>query len=239
MKYKEVGGGAAKGLGNDFASFLQSGLNSGYFGAGTPAGYGAPAQAGGIAGFLNDVLSGGAGKLGGSLQQILQTQQNNDISGIRSRFGVGGGTAFGTPGAYAESTYRAQAAPQITSAIGQLQASVLGPLLGQIGGLAQRGIPQAEVVGQQNPWIQAASLAAPIAGGLLGGPLGAGIGASLGGMFGGGGGMGGGGGGGFNMAPSNINFASMFQPNTSFGQNFTYPYGAGGGWMPQFNPFGR
>lgn len=240
MKYKTVGGGAATGLGNDFASFLQQGLNTGTFGAGSPAGYGAPAQAGGIAGFLNDVLSGGAGKLGGSLAKILQTQQTSDVANLRSRFGVGGGTTFGTPGAYAESTYRSQAAPQIATAIGGLQSNVLQQLLSSLNNIGGRGIPQAETVGVQSPWTQAAGLAAPVLGGILGGPAGAGIGSFLGGMFGGGSSTGSTGAGGFNfnMMPSNLNFGSMFQPQQGFGGGFTNPFGAGGnalaGWTPQF-----
>lgn len=212
MKYKQVGGGPATGLAQDYTNFLEQGLNTGTFGPGFAAGGSAMGATQGIGGFLNDILSGGAGKLGGSLQQILQTQQTNDVNSIRSRFGAGGGTAFGTPAAYAESTYRAQAAPQIASAIGNLQLQTLLPLLGQIGGLAQRGIPQAEIVGQQSPWAQVAGIAAPVLGGILGGPAGAGLGAKLGGLFGGGAGAAA-----SNFMPSNINFGAEFNPSIAGG----------------------
>lgn len=210
MKYKQVGGGPATGLAQDWTNFLEQGLNTGTFGPGFAAGSSAMGATQGIGGFLNDILSGGAGKLGGSLQQILQTQQTSDINSLRSRFGAGGGTAFGTPAAYAESTYRAQAAPQITSAIGNLQLQTLLPLLGQIGGLAQRGIPQAEMVGQQSPWAQIAGIAAPVLGGVLGGPLGA----KLGGLFGAGAGAAGAA---TNFMPSNINFGAEFNPSIAGG----------------------
>lgn len=195
MNQKQVGG-SGTGLGHDFAGWLQQGLNTGYFGAGSPAGVGAAAHTQGISGVLNDILSGGAGKLGGSLGQLLQTQQTNDIGALRSRFGVGGGTAFGTPAAYAESQYRSQAAPQIATQVGGLQMGALGQLLPLLGGMAGRDIPQAENYFQPSGLSQFASIAAPVAGGILGGPLGASIGAGLGGFFsnhfGGGGGTDGG-----------------------------------------------
>lgn len=193
MKEKQVGG-SGTGLGHDFASWLQQGLNTGYFGAGSPAGYGSAGTTMGISGVLNDILSGGAGKLGGSLGQLLQTQQANDIGNLRSRFGVGGGTAFGTPGQYAEAQYRSQVASQIATQVGGLQLQALMPLLGLLGGTANRDIPQAESVLQPSGFSQFASIAAPVAGALLGGPLGASIGSGLGSFFGnhfgGGGGMG-------------------------------------------------
>jgi hypothetical protein len=165
MKYKTVGGQAAPGsLGGDFASWLQNGLMGN--------GFGNPTQTGGISGILNDILGGGAGHLGGALQQLLQTQQTNDVNSIRSRYGVGGGTGFGTPAAYGESTYRAQAAPQIATAVGNLQLQALGPILQQIGALSQRQTPQAQTVGQQNPFIQALGAVAPIAGQVIGASMG-------------------------------------------------------------------
>jgi hypothetical protein len=142
------------------------------------------------------------------LQQILQTQQTNDVNSLRSRFGAGGGTAFGTPAAYAESQYRAQAAPQITSAIGNLQLQALSPLLAQMGALTQRGTPQAENVFQPSALMQGLGIAAPIAGTLLGGPIGGMLGGLFGGAASGGGGMGG-------FSPSNINFGAEFNPSLS------------------------
>jgi len=230
MKEKQVGG-SGTGFGHDFASWLQQGLNSGHFGPGFAAGYGAPASTMGISGILNDVLSGGAGTLGGSLGKLLQTQQTNDIGALRSRFGVGGGTAFGTPAAYAESQYRAQAAPQIATQVGNLQLSALGPLLSLMSGIAGKDIPQAESVLAPSPFAQIASIAAPVAGGILGGPLGASIGAGLGGLFSGGGasanmipGMNGAGG--FNFDPHLT--GSMLGSINPFASMQNYGFGLGG-----------
>lgn len=161
-KYKEVGGGAASGVGNEWATFLGNGLATGSFGGMTPGqrlgGSNPVGQTGGIAGVLNDILSGGAGNLGGALGHLLQTQQTNDIADLRSRFGVGGGTSFGSPAAFAESQYRSQVAPQIATQVGNLQLGALSQLFPQFANLAQIGIPKAEVVGQQSPWLQAAQL---------------------------------------------------------------------------------
>ena len=194
-KYKNVGG-SGTGLGQDFSQFLLNGLNTGTFGAGTAgAQYGAANPVGqtqGIAGVLNSILSPGAGALGGSLNQLLQLQQQNDVNDIRSRFGVGGGTAFGTPGQYAESTYRAQAAPQIATQIGQLQLGALGQILPYIGQFGMKDIPQAEVAAQENPWLTAAKF------GLGVGSTALGFGIN---PFGGGGGGGGGWGTGFGGQP--------------------------------------
>lgn len=193
MKYKEVGGGSATGLADNFVQFLQQGLQTGSFGAGTASGQANAANpvgsTNGIAGVLNDILSGGAGNLGGSLAKMLQTQQANDVSGIRSRFGVGGGTAFGTPGQYAEATYRAQAAPQIATAVGGLQMNALSQLLPIIANLSGKGIAQREGTFQENPWMTAAKLglqgAGAVAGFMAGGPGGAAMGAQMGGAAGG------------------------------------------------------
>jgi hypothetical protein len=232
-QHEKTVGGSGTGLGADFASWLQQGLNSGHYGPGFAAGYGAPAATmNGMSGILNDLFSGGGGKLGGALGQMLQTQQTNDIGALRSRFGVGGGTAFGTPAAYAESMYRAQAAPQAASQIGQLQLSALLPLLGITSGMAGRDIPQAENVFQPSPWMQAASIGAPLLGGILGGPAGAGIGSWLGGMFGGGGG-----GGGSMGGMGDINWGSgMLSSINPFGGGFIDPKLAGGGNMPWATP---
>src|SRR4029079_16702374 len=101
------------------------------------------------------------------LGKLLQTQQTNDIGALRSRFGVGGGTAFGTPAAYGESQYRSQVAPQIATQVGNLQLGALGPLLSLMGGIAGRDIPQAESVLQPSGFMQAASIGAPVLGGIL------------------------------------------------------------------------
>lgn len=188
---KEVGGGPSVGLANDFVKFLQSGLNSGTFGGLTGATgamnanpYGSTT---GIAGVLNDILAGGAGKVGGSIQQMITQQGERDANALRARFGASGGTAFGTPAAYAESLLRSETAPKLTQAIGGLQLSALQPLLGLMAGLAGKGISQRETVQQPSGLANALSIAAPVIGSIGGGPLGAMIGGGLGNLFGGGG----------------------------------------------------
>jgi hypothetical protein len=187
---KEVGGGPATGLANDFVSFLQNGLNSGTFGGlGAATGF---AQANpmqstqGIAGILNDILSGGAGQLGGSMQQMISQQGERDVNAMRARFGQGGGTAFGTPGQYGEAMLRSETAPKLTQAIGGLQLQALQPLMQMMYGLSGKGISQRETIQQPSAIADALSIASPIAGSILGGPLGGMIGKGIGGLFGGG-----------------------------------------------------
>lgn len=139
---KTVGGGSAKPLANDFLNFLRTGLNSGSFGGG------AINSTTGIAGLLNDLLSGGAGEVGGALGQQIARQRTNDVASLRSRFGAGGGTAFGTPAAFAESQYLAQSAEQLPTALAGLQLSALGPLLGLYGQAVGIGTPQSQTVMQ-------------------------------------------------------------------------------------------
>lgn len=193
-KYKEVGGGPATGLANDFVKFLQGGLNTGSFG-----GVSATQQAQnanpmgstyGIAGVLNDILSGGGGRIGGSLQDLISRDTERQAGALRSRFGLGGGTAFGTPAAYAESNLRSQQAPQLTQAIGGLQLQALGQILPLLAGFASKGISQRETVASPSPWASAAAIGAPIIGAglgaLAGNPMaGAAIGNAVGGSFGG------------------------------------------------------
>lgn len=164
-----VGGGPATGLANEFTQWLSQGLATGIFGGPSPgaAVSGANPVAGvqaltqrltggappkipgspttGPSGIVNDILSGGAGKIGGSLQQILAQQQGTDVANLRSRYSMGG-TGTGSPAAFAESLYRSQAAPQAAMQIGQLQLSALLPLLNMIAQLSGRGIPQASTV---------------------------------------------------------------------------------------------
>lgn len=146
-----VGGGPATGLAKDFTGWLDKALNSGSFG---PAGTGNPTgDTAGFSGMLNDILAGGAGKLGGSLNQLIKSKQEGDIGDLRSRFGASGGMAFGTPAAYAEAQLRAKQGPEAATAIGGLQLSALMPILQMIAGLSGKGIPQAESVVSTNPWL--------------------------------------------------------------------------------------
>lgn len=142
-KVNTVGGGPATGLANDWVGFLDKGLNTGTFGAGRGAGPGAIDSTTGIAGILNEVLSGGAGKFGDALQSIIGRRQNLDIANLHQRYGA---TSVGTPGAFAESSYRAQAAPESALAIGNFQLKALEPILAMIQGLSMKGLPQAETL---------------------------------------------------------------------------------------------
>lgn len=165
---KETGGGAAVGLGNDFVQFLANGLNTGSFGTGN--GMGAMSGANpfastqGIGNILNDILSGGAGQIGGSINQMIQRDTERGAADIRARFGAGGGASFGTPAAFAEGNYRAEAAPRAGMAIGQLQLQALMPLLQLISGFASKGISQREAYLQPNALTSAIGTIAPIAG---------------------------------------------------------------------------
>lgn len=174
-KPKTIGGGNARGLSNDFLDFLGRGLNTGTFGAG---GRGNPVNdTMGIAGILNDILSGGAGNLGGSLQQMIERQNTGNIADLRARYGAGGGMGYGTPAAQAEAGYRAQHGADTATAVGNLQLSALSqlfPLYSQAVGI---GTPQAQTVMQQNPIAGALGTIAPIASAVLpflgSGPFGA------------------------------------------------------------------
>jgi hypothetical protein len=145
---KTVGGQPSSPLAKQFTNFLMSGLAGGQFGTGNPQ-----SQTMGIGGVLNDILSGGAGKLGGSLATLMQNQQMRDVDSLRARFSSGSGS-YGSGAQYAEGLYKAQAAPQITSAIGNLQLSALSPLLGAYSSQAALGTPQAQTLTQPSQFSQ-------------------------------------------------------------------------------------
>lgn len=160
-KPNTVGGGHAKGLSNDFFDFLQRGLNTGTFGAGQR---GNPINdTKGIAGILNQLLAGGAGKFGGDLGAMIERQNSNNVSDIRARYGAGGGMGYGTPAAQAEAGYRAQHAADTGVAIGGLQLQALQSLFPLYQQGAQLGTPQAQTVMEQNPWAAALGAIAPVA----------------------------------------------------------------------------
>ena|SRR5437773_2903197 len=153
---KTVGGGPATGLADSFVEFLKQGLTTGNFGNPSQAAFGANpiGSTQGIAGILNEILSPGAGKMGGSLQDIIANRQAGDIANLRSRYSMGG-VGTGTPSAYAETNYRARAAPEAAIQIGQLQQSYLLPLLQMITGISGKGIPQAQTMISPSPFMQA------------------------------------------------------------------------------------
>lgn len=184
-KTREVGGGPATGLANDFVGWLSQGLNTGTFGAGSPAGGDAYGATRGMGSVLNDMLAGGAGNLGGAFTDMISKQGERDVGGLRARFGAGGGTAFGTGAQYAEGLMRSETAPKMTAAAGGLQMQALQMLLPMFANMSQKGISQRSTMAQPNPWASAAAIAAPIAGALIGGPGGAALGSQAGGMIGG------------------------------------------------------
>lgn len=141
-KTSEVGGGSAQGLGDDlvsaFRSLLSGQPNSAQrYNQADPTG-----KTEGIMGALSDLLSPGGGTTGGGIRSIIETKQKSDVADLRARFGAAGGASFGTPAAYAESQYRAQAAPQAAVATGSLQLQTLATLLPLLTSLAGRGISQ-------------------------------------------------------------------------------------------------
>lgn len=164
-KFNEVGGGPATGLANDFVSLLRGSL-FGNFGGQPTAGqrFDAANPVGstqGISQFLQSILGEGAGNLGGSLRDLITGQQTRDVGDIRSRFGAGGGQAFGTPAGYAESRYRAEAAPQAAVATGNLQLNTITQLLQAITGIAGKGISQRQTVAQPSGITSFLSTLAP------------------------------------------------------------------------------
>jgi hypothetical protein len=161
-RYKEYGGGAATGLSDNLIAFLSQGLNTGTFGAGSPAGGGAMGQTVGIAGVLNDILSGGAGNLGGSMSQLIKNDTADQVNSLRARYGSSGGTAYGTGAQYAEGVLRSKQAPALTAAVGNLQLSAVQNLLGLLGQISQKGIAQRQGVMEQNPLMTGLSIGANV-----------------------------------------------------------------------------
>lgn len=170
-KIQEVGGGATTGLANDFVRLLQQGINTGSFGgtsAAQQAGAANPAgSTQGIFGVLNDILSGGGGNIGGAFQQLIQQDVDRQAGELRSRFTTGGGTAFGTPAAFGEALLRAESAPRITSAVGDLQLRALGQILPGIFGMAQQGTAPRETIATPSTFSQILQAGAPIAAALI------------------------------------------------------------------------
>lgn len=167
-RIREVGGGPATGLADQFVQLLSSilGGNASVGGGGTgpmartdqsnPVG-----RTAGIAGVLNDILAGGSGEFGGALKSLITQRQGQDIADLRARFGASGGTAFGTPAAYAESAYRAKAAPEAATQIGSLQLQALLPLLQLAGGLSEKGISQRQTIAQPSAFTSFLGTIAP------------------------------------------------------------------------------
>lgn len=176
-KTKTVGGSkAGMGLSDDFVAALGELLNGGQ--TGRPAGNKAVTSTTGVMGVLSDILSGGGGKVGGGLADLLQKSQERNVNNLRARFGAEGGTAFGTPAAYAESLYRAEAAPQIATQVGKLQLDALSPLLSAYTNVFDKNTPQAQTIQQKSALGQIVDVAgqlAPVAADIFAPGLGTGI----------------------------------------------------------------
>ena len=165
-KTKTVGGSPqGLALSNDFMTMMGALLNGGS--TGQPAGSKAYTATTGVAGVLSDILSGGGGKVGGSLATLLQKSQERNIGNLRARFGASGGMSHGTPAAFAEALYRSEAAPQIATQVGKLQLEALSPLLNIYAGITDKSIPDAQIVQEKSGLAQAfgtlGSLAGPAA----------------------------------------------------------------------------
>jgi hypothetical protein len=187
-KTKTVGGTKqGMNLSNDFLGMLGQLLNGGQ--TGRPAGANAVANTQGVAGVLSDILAGGGGKVGGSLATLLAQSQERNVNNLRARFGASGGTAFGTPAAYAESNYRAQEAPEIATQVGQLQLNALAPLLQSYLNVFDKNTPQAQTIQQKSTLGQIAGTLgqlAPIAGTILAPGIGSAVGGAIAGATNGG-----------------------------------------------------
>jgi hypothetical protein len=162
-KYKEYGGGPATGLADNFIQFLSQGLNTGSFGAGQAAGGDAMGQTQGIAGVLNDILSGGAGNLGGSMAQLIRNDTTDQVNQMRARFGASGGTAYGTGAQYGEGVLRSKQAPALTTAVGNLQMGAIQNLMGIMANLSGKGIAQRQGVMEENSWMTGLQIGAKLA----------------------------------------------------------------------------
>ena len=187
QKYKERGGGSASGLADSMIAMLRGTLGGGMGGGSGMAQTGdAMNNMGGIGGVLSDILSGGAGRIGGAYSDMINTDTTRQVDALRSRFGASGGMSMGTPAAYGEALLRSEQAPKLVQAIGGLQMGAINPLMQIMAGLASKGIAQREGTMTPNPWMSGIAALAPAAGAILGGPMGASIGSGLSGIFNGG-----------------------------------------------------
>lgn len=58
--------------------------------------------------------------------QLLGNQYNQGVKDLQARFGAAGGTSRGTPAAFAQSQYAAQALPQLQAALGNVRQQEVG-----------------------------------------------------------------------------------------------------------------
>ena len=173
-KTREVGGGSSVGLADDLVSAFRRLLQGNYGGQPGPGQrYDAAnpvASTNGFLGAITDILSPGGGRAGAGLTETINRANTRDVADLRARYGATGGQAFGTPAAYAESQYRAEAAPRAATAVSQAQLSALMPLLGLMAQLSGHGLSQRSTVVEPPAaltWLQGLSGAASGAGDLL------------------------------------------------------------------------
>lgn len=170
MGYKErtVGGGPAKGLAEDFVGFLQNFINSGQFGgAETRGGVGGSsatsqynaenpmADSAGIFGLLNSIITNPQADR--SVQQLISKDIERGRNDLRARFGAGGGMAYGSPAAFAESLYQAEQAPRTALAMDQMAQNRVGalmPFFQMLQNMSALGIPQAQATMQPSGLMQ-------------------------------------------------------------------------------------
>jgi len=170
MGYKErtVGGGPAKGLANDFVSFLQNFITSGKFGgAETRGGIGGSsatsqfnaenpmADSAGIFGLLNSIISNPQADK--SVQDLISKDVERGRNDLRARFGASGGMAYGSPAAFAESLYQAEQTPRTALALDQMAQSRIGalmPFFQMLMNTSSLGIPQAQTTMEPSKWMQ-------------------------------------------------------------------------------------
>lgn len=174
MGYRErtVGGGPAKGLAEDFTSFLRNFITSGSFGSGTAGQqFTAADPAGGAAnifGLLNSMISNPTADR--SVQELISKDIERGRNDLRARFGAGGGMAFGSPAAFAEALYQSEQAPRTAMAMDQMAQSRIGtlmPFFQMLQNISSLGIPQAQATMEPKPWLQALNLGMDVAGTVL------------------------------------------------------------------------
>lgn len=164
-KYSERGGGKASGFADDFIGML-SGLLGGQAGASSAGAQFSAANPQGSTGGVMEALQGllsGTGAQHGAINTMISKQGDRDVAGLRARFGAGGGTAFGTGAQYGEGVMRAETAPKMAMAHGQLQLSALSQLMPILAGITQKGTTQRQGIMQPSGLSSAISTIAPLA----------------------------------------------------------------------------
>lgn len=173
-KAKDYGGGPATGLAEDFTGFLRNAITTGSFGATTAGQHAAGANpvgdTGNIMSVLNSILEGPSAEYMSSINQMISTENTNNVNAVRSRFGAGGGMAMGTPAAYAEGVVRAEGAPRQAMAYNEIMGknqdramNLLMPLFQMMTNISGKGMSQRETTLQAPGWVQGLNLGMDVA----------------------------------------------------------------------------